>query len=85
LLRSGVDCIGEPTPYDVFPVTASFFGAVDTVGFPRAHDRDRHDHDRGDVVEVWAYSDVDTVELFLDGKPLGARKSDEKKTVDGCA
>ncbi len=34
-LWSGQDYIGEPTPYDVFPVKASFFGAVDTAGFPK--------------------------------------------------
>ena len=35
-LWSGMDYIGEPTPYfDVFPVKASFFGAVDTAGFPK--------------------------------------------------
>jgi beta-galactosidase len=32
-LWSGQDYIGEPTPYDVFPVKSSFFGAVDTAGF----------------------------------------------------
>ncbi|HEY7432486.1 MAG TPA: glycoside hydrolase family 2 TIM barrel-domain containing protein [Streptosporangiaceae bacterium] len=34
-LWAGQDYIGEPTPYDVFPVKASFFGAVDTAGFPK--------------------------------------------------
>jgi beta-galactosidase len=35
-LWSGTDYIGEPTPYfDDFPVKASFFGAVDTAGFPK--------------------------------------------------
>ena len=34
-LWSGQDYIGEPTPYDQFPVKASFFGAVDTAGFPK--------------------------------------------------
>jgi beta-galactosidase len=34
-LWSGQDYIGEPTPYDVFPVKASFFGAVDTAGFAK--------------------------------------------------
>ena len=35
-LWSGMDYIGEPTPYyDVFPVKTSFFGAVDTAGFPK--------------------------------------------------
>jgi beta-galactosidase/beta-glucuronidase len=32
---SGFDYIGEPTPYNVFPVKASFFGAIDTAGFPK--------------------------------------------------
>ncbi|HEX3790873.1 MAG TPA: glycoside hydrolase family 2 TIM barrel-domain containing protein [Pseudonocardiaceae bacterium] len=34
-LWAGQDYIGEPTPYDVFPVKASFFGATDTAGFPK--------------------------------------------------
>jgi beta-galactosidase len=99
-LWSGIDYIGEPTPYDVFPVKASFFGAVDTAGFPKdmyhlfksqwtdepmVHllPMNWTDHRPGDVVEVWAYSNVDTVELFLNGKSLGTRKFDEKKTTDG--
>ncbi|MFJ2262125.1 glycoside hydrolase family 2 TIM barrel-domain containing protein [Streptomyces sp. NPDC087844] len=99
-LWSGIDYIGEPTPYDVFPVKASFFGAVDTAGFPKdmyhlfksqwtdepmVHllPMNWTDHEAGDTVEVWAYSNVDTVELFLDGKSLGTRKFDEKKTTDG--
>ena len=34
-LWSGFDYIGEPTPYNQFPVKSSFFGAVDTAGFPK--------------------------------------------------
>ena len=34
-LWSGQDYIGEPTPYDVFPVKSSFFGAVDTAGLAK--------------------------------------------------
>ncbi|MDT0567573.1 glycoside hydrolase family 2 TIM barrel-domain containing protein [Streptomyces sp. DSM 3412] len=98
-LWSGIDYIGEPTPYDVFPVKASFFGAVDTAGFPKdmyhlfrsqwTSEPMVHllpmtwNHDRGDTVEVWAYSNVATVELFLNGKSLGTRRFDEKKTLDG--
>ncbi|MEV1080112.1 glycoside hydrolase family 2 TIM barrel-domain containing protein [Streptomyces sp. NPDC050211] len=100
-LWSGIDYIGEPTPYDVFPVKASFFGAVDTAGFPK----DMYylfqsqwiskpmvhllpmtwNHAPGDVVEVWAYANVDTVELFLNGTSQGVRRFDTKKTVDGRA
>ncbi|WHT16426.1 glycoside hydrolase family 2 TIM barrel-domain containing protein [Crossiella sp. CA-258035] len=34
-LWTGIDYLGEPTPYNVFPVKASFFGAVDTAGFAK--------------------------------------------------
>ncbi|WP_262056843.1 glycoside hydrolase family 2 TIM barrel-domain containing protein [Streptomyces sp. STR69] len=98
-LWSGIDYIGEPTPYNVFPVKASFFGAVDTAGFPK----DMYhlfrsqwtagpmvhlvpmtwNHEPGDTVEVWAYANVDTVELFLNGRSLGTRTFDTKKTTDG--
>lgn len=98
-LWSGIDYIGEPTPYDVFPVKASFFGAVDTAGFPKdmyhlfrsqwVGEPMVHllpmtwNHEEGDTVEVWAYANVDTVELFLNGKSLGVRTFDTKKTTDG--
>ncbi|MEU8472863.1 glycoside hydrolase family 2 TIM barrel-domain containing protein [Streptomyces sp. NPDC029006] len=98
-LWSGIDYIGEPTPYDVFPVKASFFGAVDTAGFPKdmyhlfrsqwADEPMVHlvpmtwNHEEGDTVEVWAYANVPSVELFLDGQSLGVREFDHKKTTDG--
>ncbi|MFF1738813.1 glycoside hydrolase family 2 TIM barrel-domain containing protein [Streptomyces mirabilis] len=98
-LWSGIDYIGEPTPYDVFPVKASFFGAVDTAGFPKdmyhlfrsqwVSEPMVHlvpmtwNHEPGDTVEVWAYANVDTVELFLNGKSLGTRRFDTKTTTDG--
>ncbi|GAA2302884.1 DUF4982 domain-containing protein [Streptomyces kunmingensis] len=101
-LWSGIDYIGEPTPYDVFPVKASFFGAVDTAGFPKdmyhlfrsqwsdepmVHllPMDWTTHEDGEEVEVWAYANVADVELFLNGRSLGVRSFDEKKTVDGRA
>ncbi|MFJ8962367.1 glycoside hydrolase family 2 TIM barrel-domain containing protein [Lentzea sp. NPDC102401] len=99
-LWTGIDYIGEPTPYNVFPVKSSFFGAVDTAGFqkdfyhlfrsqwssePMVHllPMDWTGHQPGEVVSVWAYSNADTVELYLDGKSLGERKFDEKTTVSG--
>ncbi|MCX4767051.1 DUF4982 domain-containing protein [Streptomyces sp. NBC_01275] len=98
-LWSGIDYIGEPTPYNVFPVKASFFGAVDTAGFPKdmyhlfrsqwVDEPMVHlvpmtwNHTAGDTVEVWAYANVDTVELYLNGRSLGVRTFDTKKTVDG--
>jgi beta-galactosidase len=98
-LWSGIDYIGEPTPYDVFPVKASFFGAVDTAGFPKdmyhlfrsqwTAEPMVHllpmtwNHEEGDTVEVWAYANVPSVELFLDGRSLGVREFDVKRTTDG--
>jgi beta-galactosidase len=100
-LWSGIDYIGEPTPYDnVFPVKSSFFGAVDTAGFPKDQyylfssqwttDPMVHllpmnwtDHKPGDPVSVWAYSNADSVELFLNGRSLGTRNFDQKTTTDG--
>ena len=40
-------------------------------------------HEQGDTVEVWAYANVDTVELYLNGRSLGVRRFDTKKTADG--
>ena len=40
-------------------------------------------HEPGEPVEVWAYANVDTVELFLNGHSLGVRRFDHKTTVDG--
>ncbi|MGW4910516.1 glycoside hydrolase family 2 TIM barrel-domain containing protein [Streptomyces sp. NPDC004270] len=98
-LWSGIDYIGEPTPYNVFPVKASFFGAVDTAGFPKdmyhlfrsqwVSEPMVHlvpmswNHEAGDTVEVWAYANVPSVELFLNGKSLGVREFDAKTTTDG--
>ncbi|MGW3199385.1 glycoside hydrolase family 2 TIM barrel-domain containing protein [Streptomyces sp. NPDC001118] len=98
-LWSGIDYIGEPTPYDVFPVKASFFGAVDTAGFPKdmyhlfrsqwttepmVHLLPMNwNHEEGETVEVWAYANVPSVELFLNGKSLGVRDFDVKQTTDG--
>ena len=41
------------------------------------------DHKPGEPVSVWAYSNVDTVELLLNGKSLGTRSFDRKTTTSG--
>jgi len=99
-LWSGQDYIGEPTPYDVFPVKASFFGAVDTAGFPKdfyhlfksqwttapmVHILPMNwtSYLPGEAVAVWVYANVATVELFLNGKSLGAKSFDQKVTTFG--
>jgi len=93
-LWSGIDYIGEPTPYDVYPVKTSFFGAVDTAGFakdqfhlfrsrwtsePMVHlvPMNWTDHEPGEPVQVWAYSNAGTVELFLNGRSLGVRSFEQ--------
>ena len=99
-LWSGMDYIGEPTPYDVFPVKTSFFGAVDTAGFPKDQyylfksqwttapmvhlvPMDWTRHAPGEIVQVRAYSNVRSVELFLNGRSLGVRRFDRKTTTFG--
>lgn len=86
----------------MFPVKASFFGAVDTAGFPKdmyhlfrsqwtdepmVHllPMDWTTHQPGQEVEVWAYANVAEVELILNGRSLGVRSFDAKKTADGRA
>ncbi|NGO67675.1 glycoside hydrolase family 2 TIM barrel-domain containing protein [Streptomyces boncukensis] len=99
-LWTGIDYIGEPTPYDVFPVKTSFFGAVDTAGFPKDQfhlfrsqwsdepmvhlvPMDWTRHRPGEEVTVWAYSNAESVELFLNGRSLGERRFDRKTTGYG--
>ncbi|MFY0573435.1 DUF4982 domain-containing protein [Cystobacter fuscus] len=98
-LWSGIDYIGEPTPYDVYPVKARSSApwtrpasqghvlplqeSVD----PGAHGpSSSHELDgprAGQPVAIWAYANVDTVELLLNGQSLGERKFSHKKTLDG--
>jgi beta-galactosidase len=99
-LWSGQDYIGEPTPYDVFPVKSSFFGAVDTAGLakdayylyrsqwspePMVHvvPVDWTSWTAGQPVPVWVYSNVQAVELFLNGRSLGKKSFDRKVTSFG--
>jgi beta-galactosidase len=97
---SGFDYIGEPTPYTTFPVKTSFFGLVDTAGFPKDQyylfksqwnpspmvhivPMNWTGYKTGQPVEVRAYANAPTVELFLNGASLGARSFDQKVTGDG--
>ncbi|MDP4182681.1 MAG: glycoside hydrolase family 2 TIM barrel-domain containing protein, partial [Bacillota bacterium] len=84
---TGFDYIGEPTPYG-WPAKNSYFGMVDTCGFPKdiyyfyqskwtskpmVHLLPHWNWSSGTNVEVWAYSNCDTVELFLNGTSLGSK------------
>jgi beta-galactosidase len=85
---TGFDYLGEPTPY-WWPARSSFFGIVDLAGFPKdvyymyqsewtqkpvLHIFPHWNWKQGDSVDVWAYTNAQEVELFLNGKSLGVRQ-----------
>ena len=84
----GIDYLGEPTPYQ-WPARSSYFGLVDLAGFPKdpyylyqsvwatrpmLHVFPHWNWNRGDTVDVWAYTNADEVELFLNGASQGVRR-----------
>lgn len=84
---TGFDYLGEPTPYS-WPSRSSYFGVLDLAGFPKdvfyMYQSEWTDKDvlhvfphwnwkQGEVVDVWAYSSADEVELFLNDKSLGRK------------
>ncbi|GHI00041.1 hypothetical protein AM1BK_35830 [Neobacillus kokaensis] len=97
---TGFDYIGEPTPYyDSYPAKSSYFGAVDTAGFPKdifyyyqsqwkkepmVHLLPHWNWTEGEPVRVLAYTNAHQVELFLNGKSLGVRGYENKKTSWGA-
>jgi beta-galactosidase len=85
---TGFDYIGEPTPYP-WPAKSSYFGIVDMAGFPKdiyyfyqsqwtskpmVHLLPYWSWPVGDTIPVWAYSNCDSVSLFLNGISLGSKK-----------
>lgn len=85
---TGFDYLGEPTPY-WWPSRSSYFGIVDLAGFPKdvyymyqsewtnrpvLHIFPHWNWNKGDTVDVWAYSNCGEVELFLNGTSMGSRK-----------
>jgi beta-galactosidase len=87
----GIDYLGEPTPYE-WPARSSYFGVVDLAGFPKdpfylyqsvwtaspmLHLLPHWNWAAGDSIDVWAYTNGDEVELFLNGVSLGARRKSE--------
>ena len=84
---TGFDYLGEPTPYP-WPARSSYFGIVDLAGFPKdayymyksewtnedvLHIFPHWNWHEGDTVDVWAYTNCDEVELFLNGASLGTK------------
>jgi len=85
---TGFDYLGEPTPY-WWPSRSSYFGIIDLAGFPKdvyymyqsewtnkdvLHLFPHWNWQPGQEVDLWVYySNADEVELFLNGKSLGAK------------
>ncbi|MCJ8009830.1 Ig-like domain-containing protein [Lederbergia wuyishanensis] len=98
---TGFDYIGEPTPYyNTYPAKSSYFGAVDTAGFPKdvfyyyqsqwkkepmVHLLPHWNWNEGETVRVLAYTNADKVELFLNGESLGESCYELKKTSWGSS
>jgi beta-galactosidase len=87
----GIDYLGEPTPYE-WPARSSYFGVVDLAGFPKdpfylyqsvwteqpmLHLLPHWNWTRGDTIDVWAYTNAEQVELYLNGAFLGVRRKTE--------
>ncbi len=85
---TGFDYLGEPTPY-WWPSRSSYFGIIDLAGFPKdvyymyqsewtkmdvLHIFPHWNWKKGQTVDIWAYSNAEEVELFLNGKSLGIKK-----------
>ncbi len=84
---TGFDYIGEPFPYR-WLAKSSYFGIIDTCGFPKdiyyfyqsrwtttpmVHLLPHWNWADGQTIEVWAYTNCDTVELFLNGVSQGVK------------
>jgi len=84
---TGFDYLGEPTPYQ-WPSRSSYFGLVDLAGFPKdsyylyqsewtdkpvLHLFPHWNWKEGQTIDVWAYSNFDEVELFINGKSQGSK------------
>jgi len=84
---TGFDYLGEPTPYP-WPARSSYFGIIDLTGFPKdayymyqsewtntdvLHIFPHWNWEKGDTVDVWAYTNCGEAELFLNDKSLGTK------------
>jgi beta-galactosidase len=85
---TGFDYLGEPTPY-WWPSRSSYFGIIDLAGFPKdvyymyqsewtsknvLHIFPHWNWKKGQTVDVWAYSNAEEVELYLNNISLGTKK-----------
>jgi len=90
---TGFDYIGEPTPYP-WPAHTSYFGITDLCGFPKdayymyqsewtdkpvLHVFPHWNWEHGKIIDVWAYTNCDEVELLINGNSLGSQKKQDDK------
>ena len=96
---TGFDYIGEPTEWNKYPAKSSYFGIVDTCGFPKdiyfmyqsmwasapmVHILPHWTHESGNI-DVWLYSNCASVELFLNGTSLGKKVLSQRGTKNQYA
>lgn len=96
---TGFDYIGEPTEWNKYPAKSSYFGIVDTCGFPKdiyfmyqsmwdsrpmIHMLPHWTHESGNI-DVWLYSNCASVELFLNGTSLGKKALSQRGTKNQYA
>lgn len=96
---TGFDYIGEPTEWNKYPAKSSYFGIVDTCGFPKdiyfmyqsmwdsrpmVHMLPHWTHESGNI-DVWLYSNCASVELFLNGVSLGKKALSQRGTKNQYA
>lgn len=96
---TGFDYIGEPTEWNKYPAKSSYFGIVDTCGFPKdiyfmyqsmwdsrpmIHMLPHWTHESGNI-DVWLYSNCASVELFLNGTSLGKKALAQRGTKNQYA
>ena len=88
---TGFDYLGEPTPYS-WPARSSYFGIIDLAGFPKdsyyfyqsewteqpvLHIFPHWNWQKGELIDVWAYTNYDEVELFLNDQSLGKKQKSD--------
>lgn len=96
---TGFDYLGEPTEWNKYPAKSSYFGIVDTCGFPKdiyfmyqsmwdsrpmIHMLPHWTHESGNI-DVWLYSNCASVELFLNGVSLGKKALAQRGTKNQYA
>jgi len=96
---TGFDYLGEPTEWNKYPAKSSYFGIVDTCGFPKdiyfmyqsmwdsrpmIHMLPHWTHESGNI-DVWLYSNCASVELFLNGTSLGKKTLAQRGTKNQYA